>query len=88
MEEKIITWDEAYKDSKPLISYSILLGIDMLQVKNLVIEILENSGDIYDRLLEIKEISRMPVIDRHDYEFPTNIHDFVFYDKARLLSTK
>jgi hypothetical protein len=81
------TWEQAYIDSKPLISYSILLGIDMEQVKQIVIDILNNT-ETKDIQSMPKVLSRMPIKDRHDYEFPLGIQDFVFYEKFKLCNEK
>lgn len=81
------TWEQAYKESKPLISYSMLLGIDMEQVKQIAIDILNNS-ETKDLHSMPKVLSRMPTQDRHDYEFPEGIQDFVFYEKFKLHNEK
>lgn len=72
-------WEEVYKKSKPLISYSILIGINTEKAKDIANSIL-NGADINDLQIECSILSRMPIKDRHDYEFPEGIQDFVFYD--------
>lgn len=80
-------WDEIYKKSKPIISYSILVGVGMDQIKDLVYDLLSGK-DIDDLHIESQILSRMPEKDRHDYEFPEGINDFVFYDKFQLSKNK
>lgn len=80
-------WDEAYVKSKPLISYSILVGISMDKISKLIMHIV-SKGNLDDYQIEPEILSRMPQNDRHDYEFPEGIQDFVFYDKFKISKDK
>ena len=76
-------WDEMYKKSKPLISYSILIGVNMDKTKEIISNIL-NGVKIDDFQLDSMILSRLPTKDRHDYEFPDGIQDFIFYEGFKI----
>lgn len=78
------TWQNAFKNSKPLISYSMMLGITIDQIRTTLEELICNKK-LSDSPLEANVISRMPDNDRPEYEFPQGIQDFVFYEGFQII---
>jgi hypothetical protein len=79
------TWEQRYRKSKPLISYSLLLGARIDEVMEIIGEVILQKNNLDDYKISPIVLSRMPEVDRHDYEFPEGIADFVFYDGFHII---
>ena len=67
--EKVDPWKEAFNNSKPLITYSIISGLNMKVIATVFNQI-RLGLDPAEMHIEQTVLDRIPRIDRPDYEFP------------------
>lgn len=70
------SWKEAFNQSKPLITYALISGLDIKTIAK-VFNHIKNGGDPSEMHIEQTVLDRIPKLDRPDYDFPATAPVFL-----------